>query len=196
MNYKTPLELEEQIEYLKSTKRVVFNRISQEEAKTILAKYGYINVITPFKYKFALRDKDGNAIKDQNGNHQYIRDVDFGEYYDQYIRERKDYKQIYHNISAFETTFNAVVSHNVINFHNINSDDSFDTYKTTAVTNICNSKYKTPVQDHMIAELEEIGDNIKKYKSVFIAFDRLSLNQTITVFRSCDPLLQKRYLIY
>lgn len=57
MKFKEPKTINEQIEYLKSDKRVVFNDISESEAKEIPAKYGYINLITPFKHHFAKKKK-------------------------------------------------------------------------------------------------------------------------------------------
>lgn len=41
--YKSAKTLEEQIEYLKSNKRVRFNIIDEKSAKDILFKYNYIN---------------------------------------------------------------------------------------------------------------------------------------------------------
>ena len=46
--YKPSKTVKEQVEYLESNKRVVFNEISKKEAEEILFKYGYINVITPY----------------------------------------------------------------------------------------------------------------------------------------------------
>ena len=48
--YKPSKTVKEQVEYLESNKRVVFNEISKKEAEEILFKYGYINVITPYKH--------------------------------------------------------------------------------------------------------------------------------------------------
>ena len=98
MKFKEPKTIDEQIEYLKQDKRIVFNDISINEAKNVLTKYGYINVISPFKYFFAEKDKNGNVIK-ENGRHVYNRDVDFFEYYSNYLKERSSYAIIYKNIS-------------------------------------------------------------------------------------------------
>lgn len=53
IKYKKPLSIEEQIDYLEKSKSVVYNKCSKEEARHILYKYNYINVISPFKYYFA-----------------------------------------------------------------------------------------------------------------------------------------------
>ena len=45
MDYKKPLTIDEQIEYLKENKRIVFNDLSENDAKDILLTHGYINII-------------------------------------------------------------------------------------------------------------------------------------------------------
>ena len=45
IKYKKPLSIEEQIDYLEKSKSVVYNKCSKEEARHILYKYNYINVI-------------------------------------------------------------------------------------------------------------------------------------------------------
>lgn len=47
IKYKKPLSIEEQIDYLEKSKSVVYNKCSKEEARHILYKYNYINVISP-----------------------------------------------------------------------------------------------------------------------------------------------------
>lgn len=49
---KKALTVQEQIDYLKTNKRVTFNEINEDTAKKILLKYNYVNVITPFQKKF------------------------------------------------------------------------------------------------------------------------------------------------
>ena len=61
--YKKPLKIEEQIQYLKDNKRVIFKNESEEESKEYLLINNYINVISPFKYEFFKKDKNGNPIK-------------------------------------------------------------------------------------------------------------------------------------
>ena len=46
--YKPAKTLDEQIKYLKENKKVCFNIITEKQAKDILFRYNYINVITPF----------------------------------------------------------------------------------------------------------------------------------------------------
>lgn len=131
MDVKEPKTIEEQIEYLKEDKRVVFNDISEEDARIILEKYGYINVISPFKYHFAKKEK-GRIIKIGN-KHCYERNVDFNEYTEKYQSERLIYPTLYESISKFEVTFNAVVSHHIVNYYKINSEEAFDEFLTRLV---------------------------------------------------------------
>lgn len=62
--YKKPLTIEQQVNYLEKTKRVVYKEVSKEESEEFLYTHNYINVISPFKYHFAKKDKNGaNVIK-------------------------------------------------------------------------------------------------------------------------------------
>ena len=47
--YKPAKNAQEQIEYLKTNKKITFNSIHEQQARDILFKYNYINVITPFE---------------------------------------------------------------------------------------------------------------------------------------------------
>lgn len=189
MEYKKPLSITEQIEYLKNNKRIIFNEIDEYEAGDILSKYGYINVISPFKYVFCEK-KNGIPIK-VNGNHIYNRDVDFSEYYNKYLEERNKYKTLYKNISKFEVKFNSIVTHNIIMFYDINSTEKFNEFVQIIKSNIQLSKYKQTVKDHMVEEISKFEENMEKYESVYIFMDRLSLGTTITLFRCCDNHLRK-----
>ena len=88
ITYKSAKKLEEQIEYLKNNKRVCFNVIDEKNAKDILFKYNYINVISPYKHYFAKLNNKKEVIK-MDGNHVYERDVEFNEYYELYKSERE-----------------------------------------------------------------------------------------------------------
>jgi hypothetical protein len=80
IQYKKTLTIDEQIEYLKNIKHVVFIEISEEKAKNILYENNYINVITPYKHLFAKTDIEGITIRDAQGKHIYEQDTDFTEY--------------------------------------------------------------------------------------------------------------------
>mgnify|MGYP007054915384 CR=1 FL=1 len=74
--YKPAKNAQEQIEYLKTNKKITFNSIHEQQARDILFKYNYINVITPYKHHFSKFDKDGNEVK-IDGKHIYERDIEF-----------------------------------------------------------------------------------------------------------------------
>lgn len=61
--YKPAKNAQEQIEYLKTNKKITFNSTHEQQARDILFKYNYINVITPYKHHFSKFDKDGNEVK-------------------------------------------------------------------------------------------------------------------------------------
>ena len=60
--YKPAKNILEQLQYLNEKKRVQFNEMNKEMAENKLLQYNYINVITPFKHKFAKKPEviDGN----------------------------------------------------------------------------------------------------------------------------------------
>lgn len=191
MDYKEPKTVDQQLEYLATNKRVVYNEMSKRKAKDILTRYGYINVITPFKYHFAKTDKNGKEIRDEDNNHIYERDVDFKEYFDSYTNERSEYTKIYENIREFEITFNSMVSREVLLFYKINNDAAFNDFCSKLQDYIINvSKEKQSVKDKMIETVSKFSEEIAKYDSAFIFMDRLSFNETITVFKNIDDGLR------
>lgn len=60
--YKKPLTIEQQVNYLEKSKRVIYKEASKEESEKFLYTHNYINVISPFKYHFAKKDKNGNNV--------------------------------------------------------------------------------------------------------------------------------------
>ena len=193
MSYKKPLTIDEQIEYLAKDKRVVYNMMSKEDAKDVLSRYGYINVITPFKFHFAKTDKNGNEIRDSENKHIYERDVDFKEYYDCYQNERSKYTTIYEKIRDFEITFNSVVGREVLLFYQIDDETAFVDFCSKLTDNVNNvSTDKATVKDKMRETISKFPDEITKYDSAFIFMDRLSFNETITIFKNVDQGLQNK----
>lgn len=88
--YKPAKSIKEQIQYLNEKKRVQFNDMNIEKSGDKLLRYNYINIITPFKHKFAKLNNRKEVIK-VNGNHVYESDVEFSEYYHLFTNERKQY---------------------------------------------------------------------------------------------------------
>lgn len=195
IKYKKPLSIEEQVDYLEKNKRVVYNECDKEQAKKILLRYNYINVITPYKHRFALKNKKGITIRDDNNNHIYEHDVDFNEYYNCYRNERNNYPTIYKNIMKFETTFNAVLSYGTIYYYNISSEETFLDFINDLHNNLSilesQRTYKQSVINHMNNEIDKLIEDINRYASVYILMDRISLSTAITIFRCCNIQLRK-----
>lgn len=184
---KKTLTIEEQIDYLEKNKRVIYNEISKEDAMNILYKYNYINVISPFKYYFALKDSNGYVIKDKNNSHIYNRDISFSEYYSKYKNERSQYSNLYTALSYFESVFNAIVSNEIICRYNLESIDTFNDFIISLSKNVLklsNESFKS--KQHMLKTISNFKNELSKYNSIFIFFDRLTLSELITVYKSCD----------
>ena len=97
----------------------------EEVANNKLLEYNYINIITPFKHKFAkLNNK--KEVEKKDGNHIYERAVEFKEYYDSFVEERKRYPTIVTNILDFEIHFKTIISYNI--FTSVNISNSNDLY--------------------------------------------------------------------
>ncbi len=76
--YKPAKTILEQLDYLNKNKRVQFNEMNRDFAGDKLLEYNYINVITPFKHKFAkLNEK--KEVEKIKGSHIYERNVEFSE---------------------------------------------------------------------------------------------------------------------
>ena len=158
--YKPSKTVKEQVEYLESNKRVVFNEISKKEAEEILFKYGYINVITPYKHRFAKKDK-GKVVKDETGRHIYERDVDFKEYYDLYVNERKKYPTISANVIYFETRFRSILSYAILNSTDINCDSDLMNFLESIRLRISQSNnYSEKRLEHMNESISKLENNI------------------------------------
>ena len=191
IKYKNPKTVDEQIQHLKINKRVVFNDISEDEAKDILIKYNYINVISPFKYIFSEKGKDGIPIKDSEGRHIYSNDVDFNVYYQCYLDERKKYKTIYKNISEFETIFKAVLAYETINYYDIKDSNSFDEFMNTMFSNINTLRYRENELDKIYSSLTKIQEDMDKFNNIYVLFDRFSFNEAWAIFRCVMPKIRQ-----
>ena len=191
MEYKTPLTIPLQIERLKSKKKVVFKKIDEESASSILYDFNYINVISPFKHYFCKKDESKKPVK-INDEHVYEREVDFKEYNDKFVAERAQYHVIYEGLLKFETHFNAILSYEVIHAFNIKDSDLFNLFVDTLSANVDSTKYEDDVKQHMRSEIGKFKTKMKKYNSIYIFMDRLSLSALITVFRCCGKPLQNK----
>lgn len=182
--YKPPLQLKEQTKHLKEYKNIVFNDITEESAQEYLLMNNYINVISPFKYKYAKKDENGVPLKDGNDNHIYENITDFSTYKKDYEDERIKYVELFNKISVFEKTFNSIVSYNVLTKYNIENSDKFNEFVNTMFKVAAEIKlYSVSEKIHMIEEISRFISKINKYNSPYIFFDRLTLSETITIYR-------------
>ena len=190
MEFKKPLTVAEQVNYLESNKRVTYNTISKEQAKEILYTHNYINVISPFKYNFARKNDNGYVIKDKNCNHIYDRNIEFVEYYERYKEERSQYIKLYAALSTFESSFNAIVSNKVICAYQLIDDCSFNTFISSIQSNIKSLSNESSIsKSHMIDTINNFKDKLLKYNSIYIFMDRLTISELITIYKSCGTEL-------
>lgn len=191
--YKPAKTTEEMINYLEENKRVVYTLMGKDEAKEILLKYNYINVITPFKHVFARKEKN-EVIKDKDGNHIYDRDVEFLEYYNLFKDEIRKYPVIYSNISIFESYFKSIVSYHIVNNLRLNNSDEllkFIEQLKSSVYLLNSKEFNQKRKTNMIKQLNEMEGYVFKYHDIYCFFDRLSLGCLLTVFVSLNINLQK-----
>ena len=182
--YKKPLRLSEQTKHLKEYKNITFNKINEKYAQEYLLTNNYINVISPFKYKYVKKDENGIPIKDSKDNHIYENKTDFSIYKKDYEDERKKYIDLFSKISMFEKTFNSIISYNVLATYNIEDSDKFDKFVNTMLKSAIETRlYSVPEKIHMIEEISRFTSKIVKYNSPYIFFDRLTLSETITIYR-------------
>ena len=194
ITYKSAKKLEEQIEYLKNNKRVCFNVIDEKNAKDILFKYNYINVISPYKHYFAKLNNKKEVIK-MDGNHVYERDVEFNEYYELYKSEREKYPIIAANIMCFETQFNSILSYRTLTNYSIQNDVDLELFLNTVKLNIpSNSDYNEKRLNHINNQIDDLVTLIPNYHDVYCFFDRLSLGSLLTIFCGLDKHIQKLIL--
>lgn len=180
--FKSSLSLDQQILILKSNKRVVYNVIGEEEAKEILLKYNYINVISPFKYRFAeWGTSDGQPLKIK-GSHVYMRDVEFSEYVEAYNQERSVYPALYHSISEFEILFNSVLSYFVFSNYTIKTRFDLISFFNMISQNIDTQYAHVKRRQESKRQLTRITIDIHRCENQFVFFDRLSLGALVLIF--------------
>lgn len=188
--YKPAKTLDKQVEHLKENKKVLFNILNEEQSKEVLLRYNYINVISPYKHKFALLDEKQQVVKIE-GKHIYEREVEFSEYYEMFKAERETYPAIVNNILDFEIHFKSIVAYHI--FNNCKFNDSTDVllfFDKLIVKLALLSNYSKSRILHMQKHLEEMKIELFKYPDVYCFFDRMSLGNTLTVFACLDIPIQ------
>lgn len=192
--YKIAKTIDEQIEYLKTNKRVKFNIIDEKEAKKILFRYNYINVISPFKHHFAKLNNKKEVVK-VNGNHVYERDVEFSEYYALYKKERRLYPEIATNVMYFESQFNSILSYRVLTTNTIRNTEDLKAFLESIKANTPNnSKYNEDRLQNINKQIDSLLGTVEKYHDVYCFFDRLTLGNLLTIFCGLDKNIQKQIL--
>lgn len=192
--YKPAKNAQEQVEYLKANKRITFNSIHEEQARDILFKYNYINVITPYKHRFSKCDKDGNEVKN-DGKHIYERDVEFSEYFNLFKDERSKYPIIIKNILGYELRFKSIMAYRILTSTEISDEKELVAYLETLRLRIpLNSDYNYSRLEHMNNHIDQLEKSIRDYADIYCFFDRMSLGVSLTIFSGLDQGLQKQLL--
>lgn len=196
IDYKPAKTKEEMVEYLANNKNVVYEQISKDDAQNILFKYNYINVITPYKHRFAKKDEKGEVIK-KDDKHIYENPVDFSLYYNSYIEERSLYPIIYKNISTFESIFKAITAYMILNGKNkiTNSHELYEFLENVEVRISLLNGYKCKRKENAIKNIRDIQENINNYHDVYCLFDRLSLGSLLSLYTGLDDKLKNDILI-
>ena len=193
--YKPAKTILEQLDYLNKNKRVQFNEMNRDSAGDKLLEYNYINVITPFKHKFAkLNEK--KEVEKIKGSHIYERNVEFSEYYNFFINERKYYPIIITNILDFEIHFKTIVAYYILTTYKLNDSNSLEHFLDTLKLkfSFLKSKYNKKRISHMNNHLDSLKEDIFKYADIYCFFDRMSLGNILTIFTCLDNTIQNKII--
>ena len=189
--YKPVKTTIQQIEYLKNNKRVTFNEIGEDEASKLLLRYNYINIISPYKHRFAKIDDNRKVVK-QGGKHVYERNVDFKEYYDCFILERQKYPRMVKNVLEFEIHFKSILAYHVLNKYKLSDSNLLEAFLDNLKINISlNQTEKLKKKKKQKKEqIDELIHEISEYADVYCFFDRMTLGKTLTIYSSIPYDLQ------
>lgn len=191
--YKIAKTISEQIEYLNNNKRVQFNCMNKDTAKDKLLEYNYINIITPFKHKFA-KLNENKEVEKVNGNHVYERDVDFNEYYSLFRDERKRYPTIISNILDFEIHFKTITAYHILISNDMRDSNQLQLFLDSLKLqfSFLESRYTKTRISHMNNHIDSLKKDIFKYANVYCFFDRMSLGNMLTIFTCLNHHLQNK----
>lgn len=189
--FKEPLCKYCQVKYLEANKNVNYQGFSKEIAAEILYTNNYINVISPFKHRFAKCDTEGNPIK-VDGKHQYPQPVRFTRYSNAFFHERNIYPLIFSNLMVLETHMNAIISNEVLIHYNIRSFKQFELFVSKLKDNITKSNAHDKVKENMLKEVNAFPEKLVHYKNIYVFMDRLSFSELITVYKMCGNDLKRK----
>ncbi len=171
--------LDEQITHLEVNKKIEFD--NKQEAKEMLYRYNYINVITPFKKHFA---KKGCKP------HQYEQTSNINEWILHYKSERKNYLPILGYILNQEIQFNAILSYNVITHYKIETPEKFTEFIKIIRSNIDESKkiykFKNETIDKFEKSFKENNNNI------FVTLDKITFGMLKVIYSLLSSEVQKQ----
>lgn len=191
--YKSAKSISEQIKYLNEKKRIQFNNMNMKKAGEKLLQYNYINVITPFKHKFAKLNHQKEVIKVE-GNHIYESNVEFSEYFDLFINERKSYPIIINNIMDFEIHFKSITAYYILNSYSLNNSQELDSFlnKLKLRFSFLESRYNSKRISHMNKHIDKLRTSIFKYADIYCFFDKMSLGDMLTIYTCLDTDVQNK----
>lgn len=188
--YKPPLTIDQQISHLETSKNVVFQYITKSDAHDYLLKFNYINIVTPYKYYYVKKINGTQILKDINGNHLYEETTDFSKYVNRHNMERSKYVKIYSRLSEFETIFNAILSYSTIIHYDLSTESQIEKFIHEISENTKAYSKNINLNKRLLLTINELELTIKSIGSVFIAFDRLSLNNLRNIFHAIDNPLK------
>jgi hypothetical protein len=196
--YKQFLTLDEQLEYLKKNKRVVFNTVTEDEAKEFLLVHNYINVITPMKLQYVeweVKNINGKRIpyprKDQIGNHIYIKDIDFQEYINKFLLEKTKHIYIFKNIIEYEKLFNAIFSYYTLHYLNIQNTLDLITF-LEELNNYLKKNNPYPKRfQHFESTINKLRNKVKDSSSCYIFFNSLNFSELLTIYILSNMIIKK-----
>lgn len=195
IKFKEVKTIEQQLDLLERNKRVIFESIDRETAGEILYTKNYINVISPFKYDFALHDeKDPDLLVKLDGKHVYPHETDFGQYYDLYLNERTKYSKLYSGISRVEVTFSSIMSYHILTHYKINCSTSFNAFIDEVIGKAKSSDIDPEKNIHNLKILTVLKEDALKYNNYIIFLDRLTLGESLIVFQFLPLSIKKKIL--
>lgn len=189
--YKPAKSIAELLHYLNEHKHVQYNEMDKKIAGDKLLEYNYINVITPFKHKFAKLDDYKEVIK-INGKHIYDKNVEFKEYFDLFLNERKAYPIIIKNIIDFEMHFKSISAYHIFHSYSIHDSTELELFleRLKLRFSFLESRYNSKRITHMNNHLNNLIKSISRYANIYCFFDRMSLGNILTIYTCLDEQIQ------
>lgn len=192
---KQALDFDQMVDYLEKNKNVQFGNVDKKSASDIILKYGYFNVITPFKYYFADRDPiNKNESLLIEGKHQYSTPFDFSDWYDRFINERSRYPKIYNSVVNIKTVFKNVMFNKIYCQYNFDKKDDMKSFISIDCRLNAMSRFDHIEMDYINNSLEHILEMIEKSYSVFYIVGNIGFGDSNNLFRCLDQSLQNEII--